>query len=72
MELAGTKINQLTIDFSLFKDLDYLISLELCSGGTGNRIIIKGANRICSDISVTYEISRECALRAGILKENYR
>ena len=66
MELAGAKITQLTIDFSLFKDLDYLISLELCSG---NRIIIKGTNRIGSDILVTYEISRECALSAGILKE---
>ena len=72
MGLDGAKINQIMIDFSLFKDLDYLLSLELCSGCSGNRIIIKGTNRICSDILVTYEISRECALSAGILKENYR
>ncbi len=72
MELAGTKINQFTIDFSLFKDLDYLLSLELCSGCLGDRITIKGTNRICSDILVTYEISRESALSAGILKEKYR
>lgn len=71
MELAGTKINKLTIDFSLFKDLDYLISLELCSDVSEDRIIIKGMDRTCN-ILVTYEISRECALSAGILKENYR
>lgn len=71
MSLDGAKINQLTIDFSLFKDLDYLISLELCDGC---RIIIKGMDRTCNIlvtyILVTYEITRVSALSAGILKEN--
>lgn len=66
MSLDGAKINQLTIDFSLFKDLDYLISLELCDGC---RIIIKGMDRTCNTL-VTYEITRASALSAGILKEN--
>lgn len=67
MELAGKKINKITIDFTLFGDLDCLISLKL---GDDNMIHIIGYNRYSKAV-VKYKINRNDALNLNILEEEY-
>lgn len=63
----GKKIKSITINFSMLQDMDNLGTVGL---NKGDHIIISGwKNR--GNAIVTYELFRNNAIDAGILKEEY-
>lgn len=59
------RLRGIAIDFSMFQDMDDLISVEL---NAGDHITIKGWKSKGSMV-VTYELFRENAIAAGLLRE---